>query len=48
LDRINGAAEEKSMTVRLPAHLAIRESSRRPQETPRADTLRDATMNGAR
>lgn len=48
LDRINGAAEEKSMTVRLPAHLAIRESSRRPHETPPGDSLRDASVNGLR
>lgn len=46
LDRIKGTAEEKTITLRLPAHLEIRTSSRRGPQVA-ADSLDDiAAVNG--
>lgn len=47
LDRINGAASEKPVTVRLPAHLEVRASSGRPGRQP-GERFEDAALNGRR
>jgi DNA-binding LacI/PurR family transcriptional regulator len=47
LDRINGTAGEKPVTVRLPAYLEVRASSKRAGHEARAG-LQDAAVNGTR